>query len=199
MLKIECDSEFFCLLLQVFNHGIDLGLLELIKKVAREFINLLFQEKDKYAMVFLAGYGHAFITSDDQKLDLCNMMALGIMPKSTRKKNLWHAKPLLFSFPVIQWRYLHSDGSALTVLLQYDDCVGLQIFKQNKWISVEPIPDALVINIGDTLEVLTNGEYESVEHRAVTNGNKEIDEDHPPIRIYFMLQATMLSWVHYSN
>ncbi|GLJ46205.1 hypothetical protein SUGI_0973550 [Cryptomeria japonica] len=95
----------------------------------------------------------------------------------------------------------HSDGSALTVLLQDDDSVGLQILNQNQWVSVEPIPDALVINIGDTLEVLTNGEYKSVEHRAVTNRNKErlsivtfhapsydvelgplpqfIDEDHP--------------------
>ncbi|XP_059067884.1 codeine O-demethylase-like [Cryptomeria japonica] len=107
------------------------------------------------------------------------------------------------SFPVIQWRYLHSDGSALTVLLQYDDCVGLQIFKQNKWISVEPIPDALVINIGDTLEVLANGECKTVEHRTVIYRNKErlsmvtfhapsydvelgplpqlIDEDHPKL------------------
>ncbi|KAH9291952.1 hypothetical protein KI387_042856 [Taxus chinensis] len=67
----------------------------------------------------------------------------------------------------------HSDGSALTVLLQDDESVGLQILNKNQWISVEPIPGALVINIGDTLEVLTNGKYKSVEHRAVTNPNKE--------------------------
>ena len=47
----------------------------------------------------------------------------------------------------------HSDGSALTVLLQDDDSVGLQILHQNQWVSVEPIEGALVINIGDTLEV----------------------------------------------
>ena len=47
----------------------------------------------------------------------------------------------------------HSDGSALTVLLQDDTSMGLQILNNSRWISVEPIPNTLVINIGDTLEV----------------------------------------------
>lgn len=49
----------------------------------------------------------------------------------------------------------HSDGSALTVLLQDECMVGLQILKDNQWVSVEPLSDALVVNIGDTLEVIT--------------------------------------------
>ena len=48
----------------------------------------------------------------------------------------------------------HSDGSALTVLQQGKGSpAGLQILKDSKWVSVQPIPNALVINIGDTLEV----------------------------------------------
>lgn len=48
----------------------------------------------------------------------------------------------------------HSDGSALTVLQQAKGSpVGLQVLKDNKWVPVEPIPNALVINIGDTIEV----------------------------------------------
>lgn len=48
----------------------------------------------------------------------------------------------------------HSDGSALTVLQQgKGSSVGLQILKDDAWISIQPIPNALVINIGDTLEV----------------------------------------------
>lgn len=48
----------------------------------------------------------------------------------------------------------HSDGSALTVL-QQGKCssVGLQILKDDVWVPVHPIPNALVINIGDTIEV----------------------------------------------
>lgn len=51
----------------------------------------------------------------------------------------------------------HSDGSALTVLQQgKSSSVGLQILKDNKWVPVQPIPDALVINVGDTMEVRTD-------------------------------------------
>lgn len=50
----------------------------------------------------------------------------------------------------------HSDGSALTVLQQgKGSSVGLQILKDDKWVPVQPIPNALVINIGDTMEVRT--------------------------------------------
>lgn len=48
----------------------------------------------------------------------------------------------------------HSDGSALTVLQQgKDTSVGLQILKDDRWVPVKPIPNALIINIGDTIEV----------------------------------------------
>lgn len=50
----------------------------------------------------------------------------------------------------------HSDGSAITVLQQGNctNSLGLQILKDNAWIPVHPIPNALVINIGDTIEVI---------------------------------------------
>lgn len=47
----------------------------------------------------------------------------------------------------------HSDGSAITVLQQDMACVGLQVLKNDMWVPVKPLPHALVINIGDTLEV----------------------------------------------
>lgn len=49
----------------------------------------------------------------------------------------------------------HSDGSALTILQQKQgSSVGLQVLKDNKWVSIQPIPNALVVNVGDTLEVI---------------------------------------------
>ena len=53
----------------------------------------------------------------------------------------------------------HTDPNALTVLLQDPNVAGLQVLKDGKWIAVNPQPDALVINIGDQLQVpmlLTN-------------------------------------------
>jgi isopenicillin N synthase-like dioxygenase len=35
-----------------------------------------------------------------------------------------------------------------------------------EWISIDPIPDTFVVNIGDVLEVLTKGLYKSTLHRA---------------------------------
>ncbi|XP_014523727.2 protein SRG1-like [Vigna radiata var. radiata] len=67
----------------------------------------------------------------------------------------------------------HSDTSTITLLMQDDDINGLEIRHQGGWVPVIPISDALVVNVGDVIQILTNGKYKSVEHRAVTNKNKK--------------------------
>lgn len=47
----------------------------------------------------------------------------------------------------------HSDATGLTLLVQVNDVQGLQIKKNNKWVPVKPIPGAIIINIGDVMEV----------------------------------------------
>lgn len=47
----------------------------------------------------------------------------------------------------------HSDASGITILLQVNEVEGLQIKKDGKWVSIKPLPNAFVINIGDSLEV----------------------------------------------
>lgn len=46
----------------------------------------------------------------------------------------------------------HSDPVAITFLLA-DDVAGLEVNKDDKWVEVEPIQNAFIINIGDQLEV----------------------------------------------
>ncbi|CAL1376102.1 unnamed protein product [Linum trigynum] len=67
----------------------------------------------------------------------------------------------------------HSDGSGLTLLTQVNEVQGLQIRKDGKWVPIDPIPGAFIVNIGDVLEIMSNGEYKSIEHRAVVNHEKE--------------------------
>ncbi|KNA16231.1 hypothetical protein SOVF_090750 [Spinacia oleracea] len=62
----------------------------------------------------------------------------------------------------------HIDPGILTLLLQ--DQVGvLQVKHEGKWVNVKPIQGALVINVGDLLQLLSNDKYTSVEHRAYAN------------------------------
>ncbi|XP_059065791.1 protein DMR6-LIKE OXYGENASE 1 [Cryptomeria japonica] len=62
----------------------------------------------------------------------------------------------------------HSDTRGITVLTQ-GDVSGLQVLKDGKWVAVEPIPNAFVVNVADQIQVVSNGRFKSVMHRAVTN------------------------------
>ncbi|KAJ0097825.1 hypothetical protein Patl1_27988 [Pistacia atlantica] len=66
----------------------------------------------------------------------------------------------------------HSDPTALTILHQ-DQVGGLEVFVNDKWQTVRPRQDALVINLGDTFMALSNGKYKSCLHRAVVHSDKE--------------------------
>lgn len=49
----------------------------------------------------------------------------------------------------------HSDPHTLTILLQ-DNVGGLQVLmSDNKWIGIRPVQNSFIINIGDTLEVIS--------------------------------------------
>ncbi|XP_076959385.1 scopoletin 8-hydroxylase-like [Bidens hawaiensis] len=72
----------------------------------------------------------------------------------------------------------HSDMGTLTVLLQ-DGIGGLYVKKgenaspeDEEWIEIPPIDGALVINVGDTLQILSNGRYKSAEHRVRTTSTE---------------------------
>lgn len=68
----------------------------------------------------------------------------------------------------------HTDAGGVILLFQDDEVSGLQILKDEQWIDVEPMANAIVINTGDQIEVLSNGRYKSVWHRVLAklDGNR---------------------------
>ncbi|XP_068660885.1 1-aminocyclopropane-1-carboxylate oxidase homolog 4-like [Aristolochia californica] len=66
----------------------------------------------------------------------------------------------------------HTDPLLLTILLQ-NQREGLQVKIGDNWINIKPIHGALVINIGDLFQIISNGVYKSSEHRVVASSSKE--------------------------
>ncbi|XP_068669412.1 gibberellin 2-beta-dioxygenase 8-like [Aristolochia californica] len=66
----------------------------------------------------------------------------------------------------------HTDSDFLTILYQ-DQVGGLQLLRDGRWITVKPIQEALIVNVGDLFQAWSNGAYKSVEHRVMTNNNLE--------------------------
>ncbi|CAN6694076.1 unnamed protein product [Malus baccata var. baccata] len=149
------------------------------------------------------GFGQAFIISENQKLDWVDMFFLNTLPAQMRRPHLFPNLPSPFRNLLIEAKEVtklfedglqatrmnyyppcpqpeavigltpHSDPVGLTVLLQVNETDGLQIKRDGIWVPIKPLPDAFVVNIGDILEILTNGTYRSIEHRATVNSVKE--------------------------
>jgi isopenicillin N synthase-like dioxygenase len=66
----------------------------------------------------------------------------------------------------------HKDSGCLTLLLQ-DTQAGLQVLERegaasNTWIDVPPLEGTVVINLGEVLEILTQGYLRATTHRVIS-------------------------------
>ncbi|CAN1256631.1 S-norcoclaurine synthase 1 [Linum perenne] len=196
----------------------------------QEFFKLPLQEKMSCAQlpdaIGLEGYGHSFVSSDEDKLSWGDILFINSKPVSDRNMRFWPTNPSSFRTSFEQYssglekleltllnhmainlgvepqklltlfkdgtlgigmNYYppckesnkvigftpHSDACALTLLTQVNDVQGLQIRKDEKWVPIVPIAGAFIVNVGDMIEIMSNGEYKSILHRAMVNPNKE--------------------------
>ncbi|EFJ24520.1 oxidoreductase [Selaginella moellendorffii] len=63
----------------------------------------------------------------------------------------------------------HADPGTITVLQQELGVEGLEVNYNGQWIPVKPVEGALVINIADMLQILSNNKYKSAEHQVLVN------------------------------
>ena len=79
---------------------------------------------------------------------------------------IFHYPPMTTTDGAGDWGVAeHTDYGLLTLLLQ-DASGGLQVRTAGEWQDVPPVPGALVCNLGDMLERLTEGRYRSTPHRV---------------------------------
>ncbi|CAJ1971124.1 unnamed protein product [Sphenostylis stenocarpa] len=68
----------------------------------------------------------------------------------------------------------HTDAGGIILLLQDDKVSGLQLLKDGQWVDVPPMRHSIVVNLGDQLEVITNGKYKNVEHRVTSRCDENV-------------------------
>uniref|UniRef100_A0A0D9XMD4 Fe2OG dioxygenase domain-containing protein n=1 Tax=Leersia perrieri TaxID=77586 RepID=A0A0D9XMD4_9ORYZ len=176
---------------QLINHGVPDEVINNMREDLIEFFRLPLEAKEAYAKPIdkLEGYGQHFVVSEKQKLDWGDLLYLRLRPTESRDMSLWPAHPPSFRGPpqTLRANYYpqcrqagkvlglspHCDSGGLTLLLQMNNVQGLQIRKGGKWLAVDALDDAFIVNVGDTLEILSNGRYKSIEHGATVHPEKE--------------------------
>lgn len=80
---------------QLINHGVSISLLERVKLGIKDFFDLPMEEKNKFGQEpgDVEGYGQAFVTSEEQKLDWADMFYMVMRPKNLRKPQYFPKLP----------------------------------------------------------------------------------------------------------
>uniref|UniRef100_J3M1X6 Fe2OG dioxygenase domain-containing protein n=1 Tax=Oryza brachyantha TaxID=4533 RepID=J3M1X6_ORYBR len=60
----------------------------------------------------------------------------------------------------------HEDSNCITFVLQ-DGAGGLEVLKDGVWVPADPVEGSIIVNLGDVIQVLTNGKMKSATHRVV--------------------------------
>ncbi|KVH89419.1 Non-heme dioxygenase N-terminal domain-containing protein [Cynara cardunculus var. scolymus] len=164
---------------QLVNHGVDKLLVENMKKEMVEFFKIPIEQKMKYKLKGgeYEGYGQTILHAQDQKVDWADLAIdkpemLETFEDGMQSVRMTYYPPCPQPDLVIGLTP-HSDAAGITILLQVNDVEGLQVKKDGVWLPVSFLPDAFVVNVGDILEIMSNGAYNSIEHRVTVNGTKE--------------------------
>lgn len=67
----------------------------------------------------------------------------------------------------------HSDDGVLATLLVDNDVAALQVLRDGVWYDVPTNPRTLLVNVGDFMEIMSNGIFKSPVHRVVANAETE--------------------------
>ncbi|KAI9110186.1 hypothetical protein K1719_018628 [Acacia pycnantha] len=187
---------------QAVNHGISVSFLDEVRQVGREFFRQPMEEKNKVSkgVKELDGYDtrnytlwptnppsfRGVLEEYSRKiLEMTQVVSKGMARSLNLEENCFVNQ--IGEGPTLQARFNyyspcerpdlvlglkpHSDSTVFTTLLQ--DHEGLQIHKDGKWFTVPSIPHALLVFVGDQMEIMSNGVFKSSVHRVLTNSERD--------------------------
>ncbi|CAN1354588.1 Gibberellin 2-beta-dioxygenase 8 [Linum perenne] len=67
----------------------------------------------------------------------------------------------------------HTDSSVVSILLEDDKVSGLQFIKGQRWLTLNPVSDTLLVNVGDMIQAISDDEFKSVKHRVKIDKHEE--------------------------
>uniref|UniRef100_A0A803LH20 Fe2OG dioxygenase domain-containing protein n=1 Tax=Chenopodium quinoa TaxID=63459 RepID=A0A803LH20_CHEQI len=166
-----CLQERFSPSSNVINHGIESSFLEDLIEVSKQFFALPLEEKFKCSAAdeIFQGYGSDSLTFGTQTRNWNDRLLLFFYPKEIVRRQCWPQKPVKFSAMIEE--YAKKIATVNTVI--YNEVDGLQILKGDQWYKVSVVPGALLINLGELGEAMTNGVFKSVVHKVSTNSVKD--------------------------
>lgn len=62
----------------------------------------------------------------------------------------------------------HNDSGFLTLLYAEPGSTGLQVLRDGHWLDVPPVEGALIVNLGELLEVATDGLFTATMHQVIS-------------------------------
>uniref|UniRef100_A0A803Q574 Fe2OG dioxygenase domain-containing protein n=1 Tax=Cannabis sativa TaxID=3483 RepID=A0A803Q574_CANSA len=155
---------------QVVNHGIPVNVLERMIEGVREFHELDGEVKKEWDIIIeyskkvkRLGFILFELISEALGLSTNHLIEMGC---GDGLISFGHYYPPCPQPELVLGTTEHTDSSFFTILLQ-DQLGGLQVLHQDHWYNVTPIPGALVINLGDLMQLISNDKFISVTHRVV--------------------------------
>ncbi|CAH1440216.1 unnamed protein product [Lactuca virosa] len=197
-----CDAAEKWGFFQIINHGVPLSIIDNVKDATHKFFMLPPEEKKKYlfknsptknvrlvtsfipevdTVLEWKDYLSCFYVSDDEANSfwpsVCRDQVLEYLKNSESLiKRLLEALIKRLDIPKLDDKNKSNSygiDANKPKLLPYETG-GLYVRKldSENWVHVPPIKGSLTINIGDALQIMSNGLYKSIEHHVVANGNK---------------------------
>nr|GMD74974.1 anthocyanidin synthase [Ipomoea batatas] len=177
--------------MHLVNHGIPEELTGRVKAAGEGFFGQPIEEKEKYAndqaTGNVQGYGSKLANNASGQLEWEDYFFHCVFPEDKTDLSIWpktpsdyidatreYAKQLraLTTTPELALGVeAHTDVSALTFIL-HNMVPGLQLFYEGKWVTAKCVPNSIIMHVGDTVEILSNGKYKSILHRGVVNSEK---------------------------